>query len=86
MAERRGVAILPPVDVSALVASVRSGSLPIVFYLAENGHGHFSPLLGMDQRRLILPFDDQEGLPVTKFRKAWAAPGICRQAVVADAE
>ena len=85
MAERHGAVILPAVGVSTLLASVRAGSIPIVFYNVVDGTGHFSPLLGMQKRRLLLPHDNQGGMSLAKFAKAWSASEVCRQAVVADA-
>ena len=41
MAERQGAAILPAVEVSTLLASVRAGSIPVVFYNVDDGSGHF---------------------------------------------
>jgi len=85
MAERRGAVILPAVDVSTLLATVRTGSIPIVFYNVIDGCGHFSPLLGIQKRRLVLPHDDHGGMSLAQFDRVWITPETCRQAVVADA-
>lgn len=85
-ARRLRVAILPAADISTLVAASRHGDLPIVHYEARDGAGHFSPLFGARGRTLLLPHDEQGGLRLSEFERAWSAPGICRQAVVATAQ
>ena len=84
-ARRLGVPILPAADIPTLLEASRRGDLPVVFYDSSDGVGHFSPLIGMRRRTLLLPHDQHRSLRISEFQRAWNAPGIFRQSVVASA-
>lgn len=85
-AEKSGVMMGEALRVDQLLARIRRGEVAIVCCDTDTGDGHFSPLLGVEQDRLILPYTDQGGMDVEEFERRWTAPGICRQCVFAVRE
>ena len=84
-AVRRGVQVLPAASVSMLLTTIGDGCIPIVSYDTAEGVGHFSPLLGVERGRLLLPHSAQGIMSRRAFEHAWRAPGICRQSIVVRA-
>ena len=58
--------------------------MPVVFYKRRDGEGHFSPMLGIDDGRVMLPYHNAGELTVDNFRRAWRRPGFPGQAVIAS--
>lgn len=84
-ARRLGIAVLPAVDVKTLARASNCNQIVIVFYQTEYGIGHFSPLLGINGRNLILPLSENGIMSVHNFQKAWCMEGIHNQAVLVRA-
>jgi hypothetical protein len=83
-ARRLGVPIRPAISLSRLKETIADGAVPIVFYSAGDGEGHFSPVVEVTSGRIVLPNDRSGGMSVNQFRRAWRAPGFPRQVVIAD--
>ena len=83
MAERAGVGMGGPLQVDDLIHCVRGGAVGIVSFDTDEGTGHFSPIIGVRKRRLILPYTEQGSMDADEFEKKWAAPGICKQCLFA---
>ena len=81
-AGRLGLTVGPAVSVPGLLARVRRGEIAIVCFDTAGGAGHFSPLTGVQGRRLLLPHTDLGGMDARTFGRRWTAPGICRQCVL----
>lgn len=73
----------PAVSLSTLLKVSYSGASVIVNYLAYGGDGHFSPLVGANANKLVLPYSVEGEMLRSEFCKRWRAPGILRQAIVA---
>jgi len=82
-AERSGVVVGNALQVNELLNRIRSGEVAIVCFNTDAGDGHFSPLIGVKRRQLVLPYTDQGRMDVEEFERRWTAPGICRQCVFA---
>jgi hypothetical protein len=82
-AERSGVVIGKALQVKELLDRIRSGEVAIVCFETDAGEGHFSPLIGVKRRKLVLPYTDQGKMDIEEFERRWTAPGICRQCVFA---
>lgn len=76
------IPLLPATSVTALLAHVEAGHVPIVFHDTPSEQGHFSPLLGERRGRLSLPHSDGGGMSRRQFTRWWSAPEICRQCVI----
>lgn len=83
-ARRLGVSIEPAASVQYLASAVRNERVPVVFYRLLNGEGHFSPMLGVCDKHVVLPYGNPERLTVETFRRAWRRPGFPRQVVIAS--
>jgi hypothetical protein len=81
-AERLGMVAGPALSVAGLLGRVRRGEVAVVLFNTDDGDGHFSPLIGVQGRRLILPYTSQGGMDARTFRRRWTAPGICQQCVL----
>jgi hypothetical protein len=77
-----GITINSAANLNFLRSQIRQSRLPILLYDSADGTGHFSPLLGIIGRKLILPFDQQNGLYISDFQNRWKAKGICRQCII----
>lgn len=78
-AERSGVVMGEALQVDELLHRIREGEVAIVSFDTVAQVGHFSPLIGVRRRRLILPYTDKGEMDVEEFERRWTAPGICRQ-------
>ena len=76
------VPILPPLSVDQLRLQVQSGAFAIVFFDAEDGQGHFSPVTSISDQEIVFPYGNEERLSLPTFLTRWSAPGVHRQAVV----
>lgn len=77
-----GIPILPSLSVDQLRLHVQSGAFVIVFFDAEDGEGHFSPVAKISDHEITFPYGNEESLPLPTFLARWSAPGVHRQAVV----
>ena|SRR5580693_4804335 len=84
-ASRLGIRVAPTKGLNALLTQIGSGSIAVVFYLAAEGNGHISPLLGVEGPNLVLPYSNGGLLPRREFVKRWNEPGIFRQCLVVSA-
>ena len=83
-AEKLGVVMGKALQVDELLHRIRHGEIAIVCFNTDAGDGHFSPLIGVKRRHLVLPYTDRGEMDVDEFERRWAAPGICRQCVFAS--
>lgn len=81
-AKKRGIAPGEALGIEQLLDRVRAGETAIVGFETDEGNGHFTPLIGVKRRWLILPYTDRGGMSISQFEKRWSAPGICRQCVL----
>src|SRR3954468_19338905 len=81
-ARQLGIPIAPAVHLGHLRRAIASGSVPVVYYRGADD-GHFSPVVGITNGRIVLPNDVQGGRSTARFRRAWRQPGFPRQAVIA---
>jgi hypothetical protein len=77
-----GIPILPPLSLNELLATIRQGFIPIVFYQETDGEGHFSPILWLARGRLLMPYANTPGMSPAQFVPRWRAPGFCRQCIL----
>jgi hypothetical protein len=82
-AERSGVVVRDALPVNELLHRIRCGEVAIVYFETDVGNGHFTPLIGVKRRQLVLPYAEHGGMDVEEFEWRWSAPGICRQCVFA---
>lgn len=54
----------------------------IVYYESSNGNGHFSPLTGLRNGNICLPYSEQGFLSIKRFEEVWNRPGFPRQSVL----
>lgn len=83
-AERSGVVMGKALQVDELVPRIRQGEVAVVCFNTAAGDGHFSPLIGIKRRHLVLPYTERGEMDVEEFERRWTAPGICRQCVFAS--
>ncbi|MFK5921410.1 MAG: hypothetical protein QM496_04480 [Verrucomicrobiota bacterium] len=81
-AERNGVFVSAAISIRRLLTFVDKGYVAIVLYDLPNGEAHISPLIGQEERRLLLPYAEGGSLSVEGFKKGWNAPGILRQCIL----
>jgi hypothetical protein len=79
---RAGVCFSGPPDLTALLRASRGGAVLVVFFDTPSGKGTFSPVTGLRKGRLLLPLADEGDLPLSVFKRRWAAPRVLRQAVL----
>lgn len=82
-AERSGMVVGPAIPIDELLHRIRKGEVAIVSFDTEAGIGHFSPLIGVKGRHLVLPYTEKGIMEIAEFERRWSAPGICRQCVFA---
>lgn len=70
------------VSVEELLKAIHGGSSVIVSYLEDGDDGHFSPLSGLDNGELVLPYSKRGRIAVPEFERRWQADEIRRQAIV----
>ncbi len=86
-ARQLGIPIRKAVSLNYLLSRINEHYLAIVFYdtYPNGGFGstaHFSPLLGVQDNKLIMPYTDEKLMPRFVFLKGWRASGICRQCIL----
>lgn len=82
IAESRGLAIMPAIELDTVIERVDTEHIAIVLY-KEKGGAHFSPLLGVKDNKLLLPYSSSDDVKKEKFIEAWNDPEICRQCIIA---
>lgn len=83
IAQKSGIVLGNPLPVDELLGRIRGGEVAIVYFKTDNANGHFSPLIGIAGRRLVLPYTDMGAMDVEEFEERWTAPGFCRQCIFA---
>ena len=81
-AHQLGISICPAMTLTRLAATVKCGSIPVVFWNTPDDVGHFSPLLGVRRGRVLLPNTMSGSTSVAEFEYGWRQPGIMKQAIV----
>jgi hypothetical protein len=81
-AQNLQIRVLPPVTLPELLGHAAAGCVPIVFYDTPSGEAHFSPLLGEERGRLILPMSDGGSMTKQQFLRYWSGPEILGQCVI----
>lgn len=82
IADRVGIRIEPSIRLNALLTQISSRSIPVALFNTLEGHGHISPLLGVEGRNVILPYSEEKLMPKRVFLKQWNEPEIFRQCMV----
>jgi hypothetical protein len=83
-ARRLGISIRPALPLASLLDHVSPRSIPIVFYNETGGDAHFSPLFGVHQGVLDLPYANSRLSP-REFVRRWRAAGVLRQSLIVGA-
>ena len=83
IAEKLGVQMNGPTSLKVLLAQVSSGRVPVVLYNTSENNGHLTPVLGIQNGNLILPYSDEGFMPRREFLRRWSEPEIFKQCVVA---
>jgi len=81
-AKRLGIPIRPAMELRDLKQSLREKTV-IVLFNAQNGDGHFSPVLSIENATISFAYSNEPFLSLRVFRSRWRAPGVCRQAIIA---
>ena len=81
-AYRVGVLAAPALDLPTVLRERKRGCIPIVFFNTPYDVGHLSPLLGIQDGELRLPFADGGKMSERDFLERWAEPEILRQCVI----
>ena len=84
VAEKIGVDVQQAVSLDSLLLKISSRSLAVVLYDTPEGNGHLTPLLGIDENNLILPFSDEGSMSSQEFLTRWNKPEIYCQSLVAS--
>ena len=84
LAERAGVVLAGAIELEAVLEQISTKCIPIFLYNTDQNNGHFSPAVGVDRGRVILPYASEAQ---TRMEKAellcrWSAPDIYRQCIV----
>ncbi len=82
LAKKLGISINSALELESLMIQIKLGKLPIVLYDSPEFIGHFSPVLDIDDQKLILPLDPGKEIERQEFQNRWAAPEIYRQCIV----
>jgi hypothetical protein len=80
-ARRLGIPIRPAVPLASLLGQLSPRCIPIVFYDEAGGDGHFSPLFGVRQGALDLPYANSRLAP-RDFARRWRVAGVFRQSLL----
>jgi hypothetical protein len=81
-ARARGIPIEGALSLEQVLQTRSQRAVPIVFYETADGQGHFSPLIGARNGRLVLPLDENRTVRREDFLLRWTAPGVLRQAII----
>ena len=84
IAERLGVHVKRSIGLKSLLARINSRSIPVVLYNTPEGNGHLSPLLGVENGCVALPYSDEVMMPKRVFLRRWSEPGVLRQCLIAS--
>ena len=68
--------------IGGLLADIEQGKSVILSYMAGDGEGHFSPLIGEKSNKLIMAYANEEFMLKSVFNHRWRSPGILRQSIV----
>ena len=83
IAEQTGVEINNSISIGALISQTTPHSIPIVLYNTDENEGHISPLIGYENKEVLLPYSETEKMNRKEFIKRWSEKGILRQCIVA---
>jgi hypothetical protein len=78
-----GVQLNRAISLKSLLAQAGKNSIPVVSYNTAENDGHLTPLLGVKNARIILPYTDDGVMLKREFLRRWSEPEIFRQCVVA---
>lgn len=79
-----GISIDGALSLDEVLLTRRRRAVPIVFYDTPSGKGHFSPLCGERDGRLLLPLDDNRTVRREDFLRRWVGPDVLRQAIIVN--
>ncbi|QDK81574.1 hypothetical protein EXU85_24370 [Spirosoma sp. KCTC 42546] len=71
-----------PPALDSILAKVNSCCIPIILYNAEGDVGHYSPIVGIDGKWVLLPYTDEKFMLKEELQIRWSAPGIFRQCIL----
>lgn len=69
-AKSLGISIKDAIPLNAVLKMLHRGAKCIVLYKNKDGR-HFSPLLGVKNKKVGLPLEINQGLPISEFLKRW---------------
>lgn len=81
-AENIGVRIEPAIALDMLLAQVSQNHVPIISYNTDEDNGHLSPILGVENDKVILPYSDEGMMSKAELCNRWSAPEIFRQCLI----
>lgn len=82
MAVQKDIQIERAISLSSLLSRIDKENIGVVFYNTVENRGHFSPLLGVKDGELVLPYSNEGFIASKKFLKLWKAPEIFRQCLI----
>jgi len=80
-----GIDATVPPDLATLLSGLDSEHVGVLLYQsrADSDFGHFTPILGVDERGVIAPNESEE-FSISQLDELWRVPGLFRQAIVAS--
>jgi hypothetical protein len=79
-----GIHVKRSIGLKALLAQINSSSIPVVLFNTPEGNGHLSPLLGVENGCVVLPYSGEMVMPKRVFLKRWSEPEVLRQCLIAS--
>jgi len=82
IARHEGIPIGEPLSVETMLEFAERGLMPIVLYDTPSGDAHFSPLVGEEGGKLLLPYSEKGLMSRAEFETARSAEEVLCQSVV----
>jgi hypothetical protein len=82
VAQKYGIRVEPAIHPSELLKIINRETIAIVFYNTDLNQGHFSPLIGTRNGKLILPYSEKGMMSEVEFVERSSAADILRQCVI----
>lgn len=82
-AEEIGIQFAGAVALDTILDAVNSASVPIILFNTENDVAHLSPIAGIEDGLVSLPYTDEGRMAKQELEARWTASEIYRQCVVA---
>jgi len=83
-ADQIGVEINNSISEKSLISQINSISVPIVLYNTDENEGHISPLIGYENKKVLLPYSETGKMNIKEFVGRWNEKEILKQCIVAS--